>query len=100
MDLCDKLEKEEVEKLAQEYYDVPMMIPDLSHEVALKEENYLKNRYENVIPYDYSRQVLRLIIYTLEIDIILDKKQERDEKCSGLRTPTLSGKLFKITPIL
>ena len=51
----DNLSSKEIEDVAKEYYDVPMTWPGLSCHSALKVGNFFKNRYENVIPYDSTR---------------------------------------------
>ena len=51
----ENLSSKEIEDAAKEYHDVPMMWPGLSCDSALKVGNFFKNRYENVIPYDSTR---------------------------------------------
>ena len=57
LSVYENLSSKEIEDAAKEYFDVPMIWPGLCCDSALKVGNFFKNRYENVIPYDSTRNV-------------------------------------------
>ena len=57
LSVYENLSSKEIKDAAKEYFDVPMIWPGLCCDSALKVGNFFKNRYENVIPYDSTRNV-------------------------------------------
>jgi len=45
-----------------QFYDIPTINPNETFEIANKDCNKPKNRYKNILPYDNSRVVLKILI--------------------------------------